>query len=222
MCSGFVYIRKNEWGLASSIGGARRQRLLGGIPFEEIIDSIARQARIVFHKRSRSKRRTGFYRVEMIMELDFQTVDLFHNSSCGYRAQYYGQMSIGETANRYAIQQIVHTLKNSSLKDNLKPTCPWPWVERSLLDSEAKVWIHQGPWARWKRIADRVMRVARWERHLHSSDSSKQRLALLGSLAPARESRIDVKGGFISLRGDPLGESFKPNRSWQIHELGYT
>src|ERR671915_1186303 len=93
MCSGFVYIRKDEWRLASSIGGARRQRLLGGIPFEEIIDSIARQARIVFHKRSRSKGRTDFYRVEMILELDFQTVDLFHNSSSGYRGQYYDQIN---------------------------------------------------------------------------------------------------------------------------------
>jgi hypothetical protein len=222
MGSGFVCVPKDEWRLAPSIGGARRQRLLGGTPFEEIIDSIARRARIVFHKRSRSKRRTDFYRVEMIMKLNRRTVDLFHNSQCGYRAQYYNHIDTGESANRYAIQQILHTLKSSLVTNKLKPTCPWLWVERSLLDSEAKVWVHQGPWARWKQIADRAMRIARWKRHLHSPESCERRLALLGSLAPAQESRIDIKGGFISLRGDPLGESLKPNRGWQIHELGYT
>jgi hypothetical protein len=40
-------------------------------------------------------------------------------------------------------------------------------------------------------------------------------------LTPADEHLLELKGGFLSPTGAPLG-TFKPERSKDLHELGYT
>jgi hypothetical protein len=40
-------------------------------------------------------------------------------------------------------------------------------------------------------------------------------------LTPAKETLLELKGGFLSPAGKPLG-TLKPQRSKDIHELGYT
>lgn len=147
--------------------------------------------------------------------------DQFHNSKCGYRAQYFHSICNGEAANAYTLLTLAPRIKQL-LTGHEKRTCPWWWVEKSLLDGEAKVWIHQGAWLRQRRNSDRNLHVPRWRAKCGSSDSSCRKKALWGSLTPADEPNLDIKGGFLDLQGTPLGNSLKPSRSTDIHNYGFT
>ncbi len=219
----FACVPRDQWILGKRIVGERRQRLLQGVSFEEIVNRIAKEASLSSYKPGQSDHCPGFHRVEIKLATSPKTVDLFHNSRCGYRAQYYLGVKTGEQANRYVIRGLLPRLEELVSGDE-ESTCPWMWAKKSLLDREAKVWIHQGVWLRLQRKVDRNLNVQRWtEACLNAEPGSRDRkLARWGSLAPAKETRIDIKGGYIDLSGTPLGKSLKPTRSEDIHRLGFT
>ena len=144
-------------------------------------------------------------------------VDLFHNSAAGYRAQYYRSVRTGESANEYALRQLVPPIIQL-LGDVRKPTCPSWWVERSLLHSEAKLWIHQGLWLRHSKKSDGKLAVRRWLAYKWK----KTHQQLWPRLIPRNETRIELKGGPLTIDGTPLTRSVKPTRGRQIFEAGYT
>jgi hypothetical protein len=148
------------------------------------------------------------------------TIDLFHNAPGGYRAQYYRSIGNGDRANAYAVRQLMPLIRRLLVGQG-KRTCPWGWVEKSLQDSDAKVWIHQGRWWRHAKREDRHLAVARWVAEQSSRQRERRRKAGWAALAAHSETRIDVKGGFIMLSGVPLG-GLKPNRARDVHELGFT
>jgi hypothetical protein len=97
------------------------------------------------------------------------------------------------------------------------------FIEMSLKHPDCKVWPHQGEWLRRARCEDRVLLVPRWQAELTSGDKARQKLALWGSLAPAHETRLLLKGGFVQSTGriGSIGKA-PSNRSKQLHELGFT
>jgi hypothetical protein len=107
------------------------------------------------------------------------------------------------------------------LDGRLKRTCPAEWFEKSLLDPDAKVWIHQGLWWRHAKVGDHHLRVTRWFEQESSPDPDRRAKARWAALTPDKETRIDVKGAFLSLSGVPLG-SLKPDRALNINQLGFT
>jgi hypothetical protein len=220
--SDFACVSQSQWLLSARIDDAWRQKLLKRTTFEAIVDRIVATAALVHHKRARVRDDDPtYYRVEVTLNLEQETACLFHNSRCGYRAQYYDNTETGERANRFALSQIVPRLKNL-ISGNEKRTCPLDWIETSLLDAHAKIWIHQGKWAYYKRHLDRNMCIERWKLGLNHENPSKIKKARLGILCPLYETRIDLLGGFINLKGSSLDKSLKPCRSQDIHDFGFT
>ena len=218
----FVCVSKDKWVLTRRIYGARRYRLLQGTSFKEIVQCIVRKAKLKDYKRSKLQRNGAnsaiAYRVEIILKIDSKTIDLFHNSRCGYRAQFYKSVPTGKRANRCLIQKIMPRLK--SLLKKPKRTCPWDWTKKSLLHRDAKVWIHQGSWIRLRRKKDRNICVKRWMKNRSCPFNNKK--ILYGMLSPQNEILIDLKGGYIDLQGKPSGQNPKINRDQDIHRFGFT
>jgi len=64
--------------------------------------------------------------------------------------------------------------------------------------------------------------VSRWTKELLSESKGRRKLALWASLVPLDEDRIDIKGVYLTLNGQPLSRTLKEGRSRTIHELGFT
>lgn len=219
MITDFVRISEEEWCLTRGIDQRRRQRLLRDTTFEGIVDRITENATISFHKRERFDSQQ-IYRVLITLEMDAAIVDLFYNSVSGYRAQYYYSVENGERANDYAVKRLTPRIKEL-LTEKEKSTCPWWWVERSLLSPGAKLWIHQGRWLRIAKRADR--NICAWMNRQGSCPAtSGERKLIWGSLSPKDETRIDVKGVFLTLTGTPKNKRLKPRRGKDIHDFGFT
>lgn len=215
----FACIPADEWCLAAEMERPRRNALLEDIPFAQIVALIAQHAKLTSFKQETLDNRPAYQRVVIVLETEPKAVDLFHNSRCGYRAQYYRSVANGERANEYAVRTLLPKVKELLAG---KEMLPWAWVEKSLSDSEAKVWIHQGPWLRYRRISDRKICIQRWVSKLQSPERCDRKKALWGSLSASGEKRIDIKGGFVDSNGNPLGGSLKPSRGHQIHDFGFT
>lgn len=187
------------------------------ITFSSLVRRIVGGFTILSHKRARLRDYAGYYRAEVTLEVDAAIVDLFHNSAAGYRAQYYHSVKNGESANEYAVRQLVPRVMQL-LGGVRKRTCPACWVRRSLLHPEAKLWIHQGPWLRRPKKTDRQLGVRRWLAYKWKKKHKQH----WPSLIPRNETRIDLKGAPLRLDGTPLPKCLKPNRGQQICEAGFT
>lgn len=217
MATPFARISPKLWRLHSRVHLRRRQRLLHGLGFVAIVHNMVKQARVLTYERKKIRDFPGYYRAEITLKVVAETVDLFHNSAAGYRAQYYRSTRAGKIANDYALRKLVPRVIELLGKAH-KRTCPPWWVEKSLRHPEAKLWIHQGQWLRSPKKFDRNLMVKRW---LKANPKDRKRL-LWNTLTPATEVRIDLKGAPLTLEGKPLSASLKPRRSIDIHEVGYT
>jgi hypothetical protein len=215
----FVRVPSREWCVSEAAGVDQRVRLLGGMTYEEIVARLVKDAELVKHKCKPYDEDPLFLRAEVTLRVRASTADLFHNSLGGYRAAY-SSVERGLHANAYALARIVPRVVDL-LDRSQKRTCLGDRFEKSLLDEDAKVWIHQGAWWRQAKIVDRQLRIARWLEQESSPDKNRRKKARWASLIPDTETRIELKGGFLSPSGSPLG-SLKPDRALDIHKLGFT
>jgi hypothetical protein len=190
------------------------------MPYEQIVARLEREAIVVAHKRERARNNPLFFRAQVTLKVAASTADRFHSSIGGYRAQFYDSVERGLRGNAYALDRLVPLVLNL-LDGRQKRTCPTEWFEKSLLAPDAKVWIHQGLWWRYAKAEDRHLRVARWFEEQSSPDPDRRAKARWAALIPEKETRIDLKGAFLSLSGAPLG-SLKPDRALNINQLGFT
>ena len=188
--------------------------------YERILKRLANEATIAAHRREPAKRGRKYYRSHVILQCSAEGISLFHNARSGYRAQYYSSSTRGELANRFALTLLLPRVREL-LKGTEKRTCPWWWMEKSLLDPAAKIWIHQGPWLRAASRRDRNLTVMRWLRAQDTRNDNRRKKARWSMLTPACETRLELMGGFLSLTGAPLG-SLKKTRSRDLYELGFT
>jgi len=189
----------------------RRTHLLQGPNYEQIIRDLADTVHVVKYRRERCCGNRDYFRLNATLKCFSPVhVDLFHSSAAGYRAQYYIAPAMGEAANRFAVECIGRSVWEFA-KLHPKRSCPVSWMRATVEDEDAKVWIHQGQWLRAPSLAKRLLRVERWQEHA-SSDKCTRKRARWSQLTPADEDRIDLKGGFVTLEGEPLG-SLKPTRS---------
>jgi hypothetical protein len=63
--------------------------------------------------------------------------------------------------------------------------------------------------------------VERWVRGQAEKHKDRRKKARWAMLTPCSEVCLELKGGFVSLSGMPVG-SFKETRSRDLHELGFT
>jgi hypothetical protein len=188
--------------------------------YERIIKRIASEAHIATHRRQRAERRPNYFRVYVKLRCRAETISLFHSSRSGYRAQYYSSVAGGEKANRFALAVLVPRI-GELLIGKEKRGCSWSWMETSLLDPAAKLWIYQGHWLRANARRERNLFVQRWLRVQADGDKQRRKRARWAMLTPSSEVCLELKGGFVSLSGMPLG-SLKRTRSRDLHELGFT
>jgi hypothetical protein len=94
-------------------------------------------------------------------------------------------------------------------------------MEKSLLAPTAKIWIHQGAWLRANARRERRLFVKRWVKAQADRDKERRKKARWAMLTPSSEVCLELKGGFVSLSGMPVG-SLKESRSRDLHELGFT
>lgn len=216
----FVRLSKEAWNLSTQLATSRRRRLQCPPRYEHLVDGLLRQMSLVRVAREKSRDIPGYFRAVVILRVRASALDLFYNSASGYRAQYYGGAALGTAANRNAIDRLLPSI-TVAVADANKRTCPPDWVETSLRDPHAKLWPHQGLWVRYARKADRNLLVARWVARQADPDKKLRKRAERSMLTPANERLLELKGGFLSSTGSPLG-TFKPKRSEDLHELGFT
>jgi hypothetical protein len=202
--------------LASTIDPRLRSQLLEEVGFAEMVARLRSTARLLSVKTEKSDTHDGYSRAVLVLHCDPEAVSLLHSSRCGYRAQYYQGIAAGEHANAHAVGElrpsIAEVLRGRRLSRE--------WLEASLYTPLAKVWVHQGLWFRYRRIADRVIRVRRWQLGLRSTCKKERQKALWGSLHPTSENRLELKGAFVDRNGEVLNH--KPGRGREIRDLGYT
>ena len=198
----------------------RRNRLLQGPNYEQIIRDLAASVHVIKYQRERCCGNHDYFRLNATLKCFSPVhVDLFHSSLAGYRAQYYIAPAMGEAANRFAVDCIGGRVCDF-VKLHPKRSCPVSWMRATVEDEDAKVWIHQGQWLRAPSLAEKLLGVERWQEEV-ASDKCTRKRARWSQLTPAGEDRIDLNGGFVTLGGEPLG-SLKPTRSMNINQNGFT
>ena len=215
---------EDEWTIDASIGSSRRMALLDGRKFDRILSDVLGSFEIVSISYKPVKNGEPEKRAVITLLADPEAVDHFHSSSSGYRAQYYVSPSLGESANRAAVDALSERILGlAGTSERFSKAC-MNAIATSLSQPQAKVWIHQGSWLRLRRRVDRVIRVDRWQCNLSSPCKHVRTLALWASLAPSSETRIVLKGGFLLPSGESVPEKGKPpgDRSNEIHSIGFT
>lgn len=218
--SEFGRVSDCEWKLSSSMGKTRRERLYASDCYEVLLEKLLEEALVVGVKREWAHQQRVYRRVVLTLKVEPVDLDLFYNSPSGYRAQYYLSTEIGARANRYAIDKLSAVLhvKAAHIK---KRGLNWEWAKQSLMNNDAKLWPHQGLWLYRARLNDRNLVVDRWVNTKSENEEERRKGAIWSTLTPNDESLLVFKGGFISPDGEPFG-TFKPSRSLNIHELGFT
>jgi hypothetical protein len=207
------------WRLSDKTSQRGRDLLLEEITYQQIIEKMVTEARVIKVHRNVSMKYPGYFRASLTIRVSPESCALFHSGRSGYRAQYYHSPTTGEHANNVAVTALAQAI--SSQLDSTR-SMSLSWLNSSLAGSGTKVWIHQGPWLRYRRYSDRVLSVLRWDRELHSENEKRRKLALWASLVPFDEDRIDIKGTYLTLDGKHLGTNPKKGRSSDLHELGFT
>jgi hypothetical protein len=216
----FVRVPESDWVLSRQMSSRRRRRLLRSPEYEQVIDELTRQVSLVKVAREQSRDIPGYFRALVTLRVCATALDLFYNGASGYRAQYFHAAMLGTLANRLALDRLLPAVIPLVAVAN-KRTCPVEWLAKSLHDPHDKLWPHQGVWLRHARKIDQNLLVARWLARREDPDKKLRARAKRSMLTPAKERLLELKGGFLSPAGVSLG-TFKPKRSRDIHELGYT
>lgn len=211
-----------EWVISPSVGAERRELLLGAGPFETIVERLFSDARIIGADEEPMDNRPGFCRTKLNLLVDRQALDVWHNGSTGYRAQYYLGVENGEAANAYAVRRIVSQLASLPRETPKRGDDFWERAQISIADPHAKCWIHQGLWLRHARRHQPQLLVQRWLTNQESSNGDLVKLAHWGTLAPSGETKLNILGGWVDQSGNSLGRSAKPNRAVEQRDTGFT
>jgi hypothetical protein len=216
----FARVSERDWVIDKRVGSRRIRRIKHAANFEGVVSRLVRGARVEHLCRERASGCHSAFRLIVRFRVRPESLDQFFNSSVGYRAQYFASSKLGERANRFTVKEFFPKVIAEG-KRRKRPKKDF--IEMSLKHPDCKVWPHQGEWLRRARCEDRVLLVPRWQAELTSGDKARQKLALWGSLAPAHETRLLLKGGFVQSTGriGSIGKA-PSNRSKQLHELGFT
>jgi len=226
----FSQVPREQWRFAKGFPASRRHHLQESPTYEEIVDGVLKAFEIerVFAETPNAKnlhsitaRKAGVRRVVIRLKSDAWWIDLFHNSSGGYRAQFWHSVVLGETANQFIINKLMPAAR--SLMDQGPLSHRVESIrEASLKPAEMKVWIHQGLWCRFRRLDDRVLEVPRWHENRESDDKRAKKLATYASLAPDNETLLELIGKWVYPGGNEWCPEKGKKRSLEIHQYGFT
>jgi hypothetical protein len=216
----FSFVPIGHWQIDKSVSRARRKRLLGTIRFENIVARLCSEARIFGIRREKGKTtKRGLHRYVITLSANRRTIDLWHNSCGGYRAQYYLKPAIGDSANTYAADFLKAATEHLIQRDRFRKRY-WPLVAKSICHPETRLWIHQGRWG--AKLPDRVLQVLRWQDHREVDCAKVTKRRNWGALMPANEFRPALKGQWLNKDGSPVSGKPKADRARQINRYGFT
>lgn len=198
-----------------------RARLLSATPFEHIVARIDREATLGWFRCNKGKPAGKFvgkwrWRVKLIASAE--AIDLWHNGRGGYRAQYYSDPAVGDTANAYARAVLAPTAERL-IRDDAGGARFFPHGAVSIADQATRLWVYQGLWLRHARKADGRVRVRRWQDNARDADCEK--FARLAPLTPRDETGLLLVGQWLD-NGKPIAEPPKRDRAIQLHCFGFT
>jgi hypothetical protein len=184
--------------------------------FEEIVSKIVESHKVVGCRCTPMRRLAGMQRVEVVLELPSEVVDLFHNGAAGYRAQFYQGVVMGECANRRVIDALLPSIL-------ARPWEPSPeHIKASLGDPDAKVWICEiGGWMDDVDSKACGLTVERWEENVGKGKKHRFELRHM-RLTPEHVTKLDIKGGCLNESFEPAGVVVKPHRSQELCDHGFT
>ena len=132
----FRLVNYADWGIDRSVSRARRARLLGKLSFEAIVERLLSEVRImrITHEKGDNTKR-GLHRWVITLIANPHTIDLWHNSRGGYRAQYYVDPAIGDAANTYACRALVSVAQRLIEQDNYRKHF-WSRAAKSVCHSK--------------------------------------------------------------------------------------
>lgn len=218
MASKFFIAPKSIWRLSDIATDGDRDLALSDSSFSEIANLVSDRAAVEKCKWNHLSGVSAFSRIVVTFRLQPNLVSMFHSSRGGYRAQYYKSISLGQYANRH-ILSVLEPLIVDSLASNTRYSSDL--IVQSLRHREAKIWIHQGSWLRYRRVSERLIQIQRWATKINTGSDRERRLAVWAILSPRKESLLEVKGGYISGKTD-YEKIIKPQRAEEIHSCGFT
>jgi len=213
----------DKWEFENSIGSKRINDLEHCPSFEEIVQSIEKDMKIlcVHEIPCDNCKKDGYYRITYCFEISKDLFDLFFNSKNGYRAWYYRSIEQGFEKNSFMIQALTPKL----IKYGVEKSIPENKIKLSLKASSSKVWLAEigkgiescTCYGEWKYSQDSKIEIYNdcWE----ILDITKYPYSSYGRTAPCLKI-IRIFGGFINEEGEE--EDLKPNRSKEIHDWGWT
>lgn len=216
----FGIVPESDWQLCDQIGTDRKRRLLN-TPFDKILLRMVAEAKLDDYKPDPNDHAPNLHRALFELRLPSEVVDLFHNGAGGYRAQYYIGVHEGENANRYAVDKMRGALKRLRVMHH-RPDCDQDFIEASLSDPGAKIWVHEGAWLSDNKPDDRKLVVDRWEQNASKGIWDHRFEPSWAQLTPNNETGLDIKGGWIDENFASVPSANKPHRSQEIRDFGYT
>jgi hypothetical protein len=216
----FKLVPRAVWQIAPEVGKRRLTLLRGHISFEAIVDRLENDLRLVRLSRIAMRDNNRYHRFVLTLRATLQTVDFWHNSRGGYRAQYYISEPVGYLANSHASQRVFNSAA-LLISNDPRRRHRWKSASRSLRGRGAKVWIYQSLWCRRAKSSDRMLHVPRWEAQLNSQDNGAGKKAWYAGLIPEHEDRIQLIGRWIDAAGIPFKGMVK-HRSRELNRYGFT
>jgi hypothetical protein len=219
----FSFAPLGDWQIDQSVPRARRARLLGAILFKDIVARLRSEAHIFRIKREAGDegQARGLHRYVVTLTANPRTVDLWHNSRGGYRAQYYINPTLGNVANAYALDVIGAATARLIQQDSHRKRF-WPLASKSIRHPETRLWIYQGHWFRHAKTTDRLLHVSGWQHHGQTDCKKATKLLNWGALLPGSEHRLVLKGQWLNKNGTPTRGPLKADRAQQISRYGFT
>lgn len=229
-------VKIEEWKFRSDKMTVKRlrslqQELLLPVIAQRIADEVTN---IVFHWKEGDREAKNKARAEFLFKVCPETLDVFFNSSQGYRAQYYLDPQRGIECNRLVIDVVKGKLIEAARQSN-RSVMTLEQVQKSLEYGSAKIWIYEHDSTldqtsrdpeqivalevpRWVEAMKQVL--AAWDAHQQPSSTTKTR-ALLGVQAP-EGSRMEVLGAWLDDNDKEFVVPSKVNRVQHIHQYGFS
>jgi hypothetical protein len=205
----------DEWN-TSHLGGDRAY-LENRNAFEEIVDDLIPDAKVLCCEFEPSEHWPGARRIVCLVTVAAVAVDLLHNSRDGLRGRYWQAPDRGDRANRYLVAALEPKLLDFARQKQTWNADDLAEVEKSINHPTAKVWVHE----KSEKYGNDTMHpeVPRWRQN---EAKAPQDLKYLWRKWWPDLSEIQVKGAFLSPAGDAWVPPTKRSRSNDINQFGFT
>lgn len=211
-------VSASVWDLDLMKNEDRRRHLLSDISPRELIDLIVEEVKEAVStghcglRWSTADENVGFRRVEAVIRLSFESLDLLFNGRMGYRAQYYRSTRAGQFYNRTIIERVTPII--APLFHKLEKLYADLFC-KSLIGPHSKIWF-AGDWVHHDDPPE--LTPTRWTEYWVGKEKK------MGLIAPQpKEPMLDIKGTWISpVTGAMWLPEHKKLRDQEIHLTGWT